>query len=154
MNSYGRQAMGHWQQVDPDRFAASPDKTRFFTDLGEQAQEEIETRATALAGPDRLHESPEVRARRLNMARFTAETEVLREMVLIPASGRPRSRCPSPGTSSHGRSRRSSGRRIRRIPTEVPVRRRPGQANGSERGNRPDVADAPLGVQARRSVRR
>lgn len=84
MNRYGVQAMRHWQKTDPDRYQAIEDPEEFFTALGEQVQEEIQVRAAALAGPDQPGESHLERSGRLNMARFTAESEVLRELVLIP----------------------------------------------------------------------
>jgi hypothetical protein len=83
MNRYGAQAMRHWQQTDPSRYAAIPDKEAFFTQLGEQAEQEIETLAAAIAGPDRPGESYLEKLGRLNMARFSAESDLLREMVLI-----------------------------------------------------------------------
>lgn len=84
MNRYGTQAMRHWQQTDPQRFRAIPDKQAFFTALGEEAEQEIEHRAAALAGPDRPGEASREKGGRWNMARFTAESEVVRELVLIP----------------------------------------------------------------------
>jgi hypothetical protein len=83
MNKYGAQAMRHWQQTDPDRYAAIPDKEAFFTELGEQTEQQIETLAATIAGPDRPRESYLEKVGRLNMARFTAESDLLREMVLI-----------------------------------------------------------------------
>ena len=87
MNRYGRQAMSHWKQVDPDRYAAIPDPDAFFTQLGEEVMQEIETRARALEGPDRPGETYLEKVGRLRMARFTAEGDVMRELVLIPGPG-------------------------------------------------------------------
>jgi hypothetical protein len=87
MNRYGIQAMRHWQQTDPQRFSAIPDREAFFTALGEEAEREIQARAAALAGPDRPGEAYLEKVGRWNMARFTAESEVLRELVLIPDPG-------------------------------------------------------------------
>jgi hypothetical protein len=87
MNRYGRQAMSHWKQVDPDRYAAIADPEAFFTRLGEEVMQEIETRSRALEGQDQPGESYLEKVGRLQMARFTAESEVLRELVLIPAPG-------------------------------------------------------------------
>jgi hypothetical protein len=86
MNKYGRQAMSHWEKTDPERYEAIPDKEAFFTQLGEQAEQEIDLRADALAGPDRPGESMLEKAGRLNMARFIAEEQVLRELVLIESA--------------------------------------------------------------------
>ena len=84
MNRYGHQAMRHWQQTDPERFAAIEDPQEFFTTLGAEVEQEIETLAAALAGPDRVGESYLEKVGRLNMARFNAESDILRERVLIP----------------------------------------------------------------------
>ncbi|HEY5318060.1 MAG TPA: hypothetical protein VIJ20_08770 [Solirubrobacteraceae bacterium] len=83
MNKYGRQAMSHWEKTDPERYQAIPDKQAFFTELGEQAEQEIDLRADALAGPDRPGEGTLQKVGRLNMARFVAEEQVLRELILI-----------------------------------------------------------------------
>jgi hypothetical protein len=84
MNRYGTQAMRHWQQTDPARYHQIPDPQEFFTQLGEQVESEIQTLANALAGPDRPGETYMEKVGRLNMARFNAESDILREMVLIP----------------------------------------------------------------------
>ncbi len=86
MNRYGSMAMRHWQQTDPARFQAIPENDReaFFTELGERAQSEIQALADAIAGRDRPGESYLEKLGRLNQAQFDAESEILREMVLIP----------------------------------------------------------------------
>ena len=84
MNKYGAQAMRHWQQTDPQRFQAIKDPQEFFTTLGAEVEQEIQTLAAAIAGPDRVGESYLEKAGRLNMARFNAESDILRERVLIP----------------------------------------------------------------------
>ena len=83
MNRYGVQAMRHWQQIDPQRFQAIEDPQEFFTTLGAEVEREIETLAAAIAGPDRLGESYLEKVGRLNMAKFNAESDILRERVLI-----------------------------------------------------------------------
>jgi hypothetical protein len=85
MNRYGHQAMRHWRQFDPARYAAIADPAAFFTLLGEEVMQAIEIRSRALEGKDRPEESYLEKVGRLNMARFAAEGEVLREMVLIPS---------------------------------------------------------------------
>jgi hypothetical protein len=84
MNRYGARAMRHWQQTDPERFQAIEDPQAFFTTLGAEVEQEIETLAAAMAGPDRVGESYLEKVGRLNMARFNAESDILRERVLIP----------------------------------------------------------------------
>ena len=76
--------MRHWQQTDPARYQQIPDPETFFTELGEQVESEIQALADTLAGPDRLGETYMEKVGRLNMARFNAESDILREMVLIP----------------------------------------------------------------------
>jgi hypothetical protein len=83
MNKYGRLAMSHWQKHDPDRYRAIPDKQAFFTELGEQAELEIQQLEEALAGPDRPGEAYLEKVGRLNMARLAAEEQVLAELILI-----------------------------------------------------------------------
>ena len=83
MNRYGARAMRHWQEFDPERFEAIEDPREFFTTLGAEVQQEIETLAAALAGPDRVGETFLEKVGRLNMARFNAESDILRERVLI-----------------------------------------------------------------------
>lgn len=85
MNRYGRQAMQHWTQIDPERVAAIANPEAFFTQLGKEVMQQIDLRARALEGHDLPGESYLEKVGRLNMARFTAEGEVLREMVLIPS---------------------------------------------------------------------
>ncbi len=86
MNRYGSMAMRHWQQTDPARYQAIPENEReaFFTELGETVQSEILALADAIAGRDRPGESYLEKLGRLNQAQFDAESEILREMVLIP----------------------------------------------------------------------
>lgn len=83
MNRYGHQAMKHWMQFDPQRYAPIANPAEFFTQLGEETMQEIDTLTWALEGSDRPGESYLEKVARLNTARFTAEGEVLREMVLI-----------------------------------------------------------------------
>jgi hypothetical protein len=94
MNRYGTQAMRHWQQTDPARYQQIPDPETFFTELGEQVESEIQTLANALAGPDRPGETYMEKVGRLNMARFNAESDILREMVLIPEPEEPEEPAP------------------------------------------------------------
>ena len=89
MNRYGTLAMRHWQQTDPARYNTIPDPDAFFTDLGETVETEILALADAIAGPDRPGESYLEKLGRLNSARFDAESEILRELVLIPGPEEP-----------------------------------------------------------------
>jgi hypothetical protein len=79
--------MRHWTQFNPERVAAIADPEAFFTALGEEVMREIETLAHTLEGQDPPGETYLEKVARLNTARFTAEGEVLREMVLIASPG-------------------------------------------------------------------
>jgi hypothetical protein len=84
MNKYGRLAMSHWQKTDPDRYQQIPDPATFFAELGDRAEIEVQQLQDAIAGPDRPGESYLEKVGRLNMARLSAEEQVLAETVLIP----------------------------------------------------------------------
>ncbi|WP_181019990.1 TnpV protein [Nonomuraea typhae] len=83
VNQYGAQALKHWQEYLPQRFAEINNPEMFFTELGEQAEEEILTRAETFAGDDPPGESYLEKAGRLREARLRAESEVVREMILL-----------------------------------------------------------------------
>lgn len=91
MNSYGRRAQRHWAQTDPARYATIEDPENFFTDLGDQVQQEIQQHARQLEGSAPPGETYLEQVGRLNMARLAAEEEVLRRLVLIspPQPGEP-----------------------------------------------------------------
>jgi hypothetical protein len=84
MNKYAHMAIRHWQTFLPDRLQAIPenDRTRFFTDLGDQAAVEIEELQMRLAGPDPVGEGYLEKVGRLNAARMQAEEIVLSELIL------------------------------------------------------------------------
>lgn len=84
MNRYGRQAHEHWAKWRPNQLSQIPDPDSFFTELGEAAETQIEALQIALAGDDPGGEDYLTKVGRLRMARFDAEGQVLREMVLLP----------------------------------------------------------------------
>jgi hypothetical protein len=84
MNRYGRMAQQHWARWLPQATATLTDPGRFFTMLGLQVADEIDSRASELAGDDPRGEDYLTRLGRLRNARFTAEETVLREWVLLP----------------------------------------------------------------------
>jgi hypothetical protein len=84
VNRYGRLAQQHWAKWRPTELSQIPDPEDFFSTLGLQVEEQIEELATALAGDDPGGEDYLEKLGRLRMARFTAESQVLREMVLLP----------------------------------------------------------------------
>lgn len=85
MNQYAIQARDHWRTHLPKRFKALNDPETFFQELGDQAMEEIDSLADALAGDDPTGEQFLAKAARLTTARADAEATVLREMILLPA---------------------------------------------------------------------
>src|SRR5687767_6027046 len=89
MNHYGSQAMQHWRRWLPARYAAIPNPTEFFEDLGRQVQTQIAELSTQLAGQDPPGEGYLDKVGRLNMARTRAEEIVLRELVLLPPEPTP-----------------------------------------------------------------
>ncbi|MGD9526385.1 MAG: hypothetical protein AB7I38_11870 [Dehalococcoidia bacterium] len=82
MNTYGQQAMTHWRQRLPGRYAAIPDPEAFFTELGEQAAAQIEQLADKLADSDPPGETYMNKLGRLNAARQRATELVVRELIL------------------------------------------------------------------------
>jgi hypothetical protein len=83
VNQYASLARNHWRQHLPTRYAQLRDPETYFSQLGEQVEEQIEAMAEALAGPDPTDESYLQKVGRLTEARATAESTVLREMVLL-----------------------------------------------------------------------
>ncbi len=83
MNRYGTLLMGQWKRTDPERFQAIEDPEAFFGQKGLELEAEIQSLADALAGPDRPGESYLEKVARLSTARFNAESDLLRE-VMIP----------------------------------------------------------------------
>jgi hypothetical protein len=87
MNHYGQQALTHWRRYLPVSFGRLEDPERFFTDLGDQADAEIEERYLEYAGPEIPGESAEDKQERLTQAMNRATEEVYAELVTpSPAS--------------------------------------------------------------------
>ncbi len=85
MNRYGRMAQTHWKEFRPEHIARITDPEPFFQRLGEEVEERIIELADALAGKDEPGEGYMEKLGRLNMARADAESQILREMVLLPS---------------------------------------------------------------------
>ncbi|MEV4252754.1 hypothetical protein AB0J52_06245 [Spirillospora sp. NPDC049652] len=85
MNQYGRRAMRHWKEFLPDKFAELDEPEEFFTALGEQALEEIDSLADALDRkyPDRDRVGHVDRSAQLSTARRIAENQVVRDLLLV-----------------------------------------------------------------------
>jgi len=83
MNKYGHQAMKHWQETDPTRYAAIPNPMEFFSTLGDQVLAQVTEVSDKLAGSDPPNEQYMVKVARLNTARMQAEELVLTDLVWI-----------------------------------------------------------------------
>lgn len=84
MNRYGRLAQEHWATWRPTELSQIPDPEVFFSRLGEQVATQVDQLAADLAGDDPGGAEYLEKLGRLRMARFNAEAQVLREMVLLP----------------------------------------------------------------------
>ncbi|PXY16594.1 hypothetical protein [Prauserella muralis] len=85
MNHYGTMAKRHWQRFLPSRYRQISDPETFFTQLGQQVQEEITHRSEQiLASQPPTSEYLRMVGRRKE-AQLSAEEAVLAEMVLLPA---------------------------------------------------------------------
>jgi hypothetical protein len=84
MNRYGKMAMDHWSKWRPENFGLIKDPSTFFQELGEEVEQQIIDLTYNLAGPDQPGEGFMGKLGRLNMARANAESQILREMVLLP----------------------------------------------------------------------
>ena len=84
MNRYGQMALDHWRKWRPETLAGIPDPETYFSTLGLEVEQAIDELADRLAGPGSPEEPYLDRVGRLGAARMTAESTVLREMVLLP----------------------------------------------------------------------
>jgi hypothetical protein len=85
MNHFGAQALQHWQTYRPTELATIEDPTRYFTDLGNQIEQEIDHRATQAEHREKVHEINDdlTRMGRLGAIRQAATEAVMREMVFL-----------------------------------------------------------------------
>lgn len=97
---YGAQAQAHWTRWRPRQLAQIPDPEAFFADLGEQVEQLVDQVASDLAGQDVSGESYLAKVGRLRMARFDAEAQVLRDLVLLPPEEPPATTATSPATTT------------------------------------------------------
>jgi hypothetical protein len=82
VNRYGQQAMQHWQDTRPSQIRDLSDPEAFFTQMGEDLAQAIEALQRQLAGSPPAQETYLQRVQRLTMARFEAESQILRGMLL------------------------------------------------------------------------
>lgn len=83
MNRYGQMAMDHWSKWLPERVAGIPDPESFFSTLGMDVARQIDQLSDRLAGEDRPGETHLQKIGRLREARMTAESDILRQEVLL-----------------------------------------------------------------------
>lgn len=83
MNKYGKLAQDHWTSVDPQRVQQIENPKAFFSDLGQQVENQIVDLQPQIAGPDKPGETYLQKVGRLNMAKLQAEEMVLHEMVWL-----------------------------------------------------------------------
>ena len=83
MNRFGTIAQQHWSRWLPTRFASIENREEFFSKLGDEIELEVQQLEMALAGNDPPNEKGLEKLGRLNMARFNAEGQILREMALL-----------------------------------------------------------------------
>jgi len=89
LGKYGRMAMRHLHDTDPQRFSLlkmTGELTDMMYRVDEEASEKIETITRKMLEKDPLPRTDDIlaRARHLNRHRDIAEELVIREMVLIP----------------------------------------------------------------------
>lgn len=75
----------HWQKYLPLAYATIKDPEKFFLDLEASAEQQIDALEDSLVPEPQPGETTQQRAGWLAMARQNAESQVLREMVLLPA---------------------------------------------------------------------
>lgn len=85
MNRFGQMAMTHWRRFAPTRYGRILDPTAFFTRLGIEVEQEISAMTEQILGSTPSTEDYLRNLARYTEARRTAESEIVREMVLIPA---------------------------------------------------------------------
>ncbi|MEW1920739.1 TnpV protein [Pseudarthrobacter oxydans] len=83
MNKYGRQAQEAWKAASPTRYNQIQNPEDFFTNLGEEAQEQVDELLPKIAGPDPKGEGYLEKVGRLNAAKNQAE-EIVRYDLLSP----------------------------------------------------------------------
>jgi len=84
MNRYGTQAMEHWKKHLSERYSQIEDPDKHFSNLGEEIEEEIESLSLEIAGDDPPNENYLAKLGRLNEARLSAESAILREKLPSP----------------------------------------------------------------------
>jgi hypothetical protein len=83
MNAYGTQAMNHWKTAAPTRYAALPDPVEFFTELGDEIQNQVLNLTETLTAGLPASEDYLERVGQVNAARMQAEEIVRADLMWI-----------------------------------------------------------------------
>lgn len=83
MNQYGTRAKQHWQKYLPQQYSHLPDPDSFFSELGDQIADRVQSLTQDMAGDDPPGEGFLQKLGRLNMAKRDAEWQVMQEMALL-----------------------------------------------------------------------
>ena len=85
MNGYGRSAQRTWQELAPMAYAEIEDPESYFSELGEQAADQVVDLTRQIQGPDLPNETYFQKVGRINAAKMQAE-EIVRAELLTPDS--------------------------------------------------------------------
>lgn len=81
MNKYGSIAQAHWRKHRPVEYGQLPDPDNFFSILGDEIEQRVDSLSEAIVGTDPPNETFQQKMGRWTEARQTAESEVLQEML-------------------------------------------------------------------------
>lgn len=83
MNSYGKLALSMWQQLAPTALSQIEDPNQHFSELGEEALEQVTDLTLRLQGDDPAGETYMQKVGRIESAKLRAE-EIVRADLLVP----------------------------------------------------------------------
>ncbi len=83
MNKYGRLGLEMWQRLAPTALAEIEDPSQHFSELGEEALEQVTSLTIELQGPDVPNETYFEKVGRIENAKLRAE-EIVRADLLTP----------------------------------------------------------------------
>ncbi|GAA5226953.1 TnpV protein [Paeniglutamicibacter antarcticus] len=83
MNSYGKFAQNAWKTLSPSKYELIVDPEAWFTSLGKEAENSVDSLQVQIAGHDTPGETYLQKVGRLNNAKMQAE-EIVRAEILTP----------------------------------------------------------------------
>lgn len=83
MNTYGKFAQNAWQTLAPTQYELIVDPEAWFTTLGQEAENSVDSLSVQIAGPDSPGETYLGKVGRLTAAKMQAE-EIVRAEMLTP----------------------------------------------------------------------